>query len=83
MKTNRLPKIYFHYTTKRGRYIYIKNPSSRKIARLLASDKFKISMLRGWLKVEYTRGIENEIKTDRAEDLKWALKAFLDKDLYL
>lgn len=85
------PRIYFKYKTKSGRTIYLKNPKTRRITAVLASDKLKKGFLRGELRVVYGKAkcaqgcicvFDNEIKGG-IEDIKWGLKNFLDKDLWI
>lgn len=73
------PKIYFQYTTKRGSTRYIKNATTQRITRELASISKKNMILRGRLKVVYGLDQENEIVSDKISDLKWALNAFLEE----
>lgn len=86
-----IPKIYFTAYKKDGSSKIYKNLTAQRIHGLLASHLTKTRYSNFHLKVVYGKQkcvqgclctFDNEVRGN-ASDIKWGLKAFLDKDLYM
>jgi len=78
-------KIYFTAYKEDGTKKTWKKPTARRIGFAIASDKYKKYHLRvTYGKAKCAQGCICEFDNEmigNAEDIKWALNAFLDKDL--
>jgi len=82
------PKIFFTAYRKSGMGKTYRKPTRRRIVIAVASDNYK-----SWhLRVMYGKAkcvlgciceFENEIISDQAADIRWALDNFLDEDLFI